>query len=189
MRTYEDFLTFLEKHLTPLTDFIPASDDDFHPICHALARFMLSEPYRWENLLNEWPVLPTNVPKPAENELLDFFKNNKGLPLSFGKELQENQCEKLYTAYNVLYPIFVLKDDFLTSIFRKESHSRKYKKIVREGETKINRIIERINALKTNQEFTQFMSRFTAELSGFSLTLINNKKLLDTVVDKLAEAK
>jgi hypothetical protein len=186
MKTYEDFLKFLEDHLKPFTQFVPTSDIDFHAICTAIGRFMLSEPYRWETLLSNWPQTP-KVPKPSEKELLDFFTNNKGLPVSFRKELKEKNYTALYKAYDLIYSILILKNEFLASIFREEIRSRKYKKIFKESEQKIKRINAKIDSFKTNQSFLQLIKKFTAELAGFSLTLINNKKLLDQVVDILDE--
>jgi hypothetical protein len=184
MKTYEDFLIFLEQHLNHLSDFIPVNDRDFHAVCFALARFLLSEPYRWEQILETWPQLP-KVSAPSKDELYDFFKSNKGLPLSFRKELKEDNREKLSKAYDLLYPIVISKDEFLSSIFREDFLARRYKKIFREGERKISRVLEKINRLKTNKEVVQLMHRFTKDLSGFSLTLINNKRLLDQTVRKL----
>ncbi len=184
MKTYEDFLAFLEAYLNPLSDFIPVTDEDYYPICFALGRFLLSEPYRWEQFKEQWPKLP-EAPKPSKSELIDFFKTNKGLPLSFRKELMENNHEVLYKAYDLLYPIMVSKDEFLTSIFRIDIRSRRFKKLFRESDTKIKRIIAKINDLKKRPGFHQFMQRFTQDLCGFSITLINNKKLLDQVVKKL----
>lgn len=107
MKTYEDFLVFLDDHLKSMTDFIDASHRDFHAICAATGRFLLSEPYRWEKLLEKWPELP-EVPKPGEKELLEFFKSRKGLPLSFRKELKTNDLDTLYKAYDFLYAVLVL---------------------------------------------------------------------------------
>jgi hypothetical protein len=186
MKTYEDFLIFLEEHLKTITDYIPASDGDFHPISFAIARFLLSEPYRWEALVGEWPKIP-KVPKPSESELMEFYKKYKGFQLSFRKELKEKNTDVLYKAYYIFYPIFVLKDEFFTSIFREDTHARRYKKIFNGSEMKIFRVTEKINAIKKIPSFHQLMKKFTSELAGFSLTLINNKKLLDQVVDKLAK--
>ncbi len=186
MKTYEDFLKFLEDHLKPFTQFVPASDIDFHAICTAIARFLLSEPYRWEILLNNWPQTP-KIPKPSEKELNDFFMKNKGFPVSFRKEIKERNYTVLYQAYDLMYSILILKDEFLTSIFREEILSRKYKKIFKESKPKIKRITAKIDSFKTNKPFLQLITKFTAELAGFSLTVINNKKLLDQVVDKLAD--
>lgn len=185
MKTYEDFLAFLEEHLKPINTFIPVSDNDFHPICIAVARFMLSEPYRWESLLDKWPKVP-EILKPTEEELTDFFKTRTGLPLSFKKELSNNDYPALYKAYNILFPIIVLKDDFYSSIFRTDILRRRWKTIIKGSDAKIKRIIEKINTFKNEKTFIQLMTKFTGDLSGFSLTLINNKKLLDQVVTKLS---
>ncbi len=185
MRTYEDFLNFLEEHLQQVSDFIATSDEDFRAVCSAVARFLLSEPFRWESLIDHWPKLPQPT-KPSQNELIEFFKNNKGLPLSFKKELDQDDFDCLFQAYNLMYPIFILKDDFYTSIFRNEIRARKYKKIFKESGIIIPRIIEKISRLKKEKSFIDLVRKFTSDLSGFSITLINNKKLLDQVVDKLA---
>lgn len=188
MRTYEDFLLFLEEHLKSIKEFIPTSDKDFHPICFALARFLLSEPYRWTALMENWPTLP-EVQQPEKNAVLEFFQAHKGLPLSFRKELQEDDYATLEAAYKFLFPILITKDEFLTAIFRQDIHSRRYKKIFKEREKKIARIIEKLNSFKRNPSFIELMTKFTSDLAGFSLTLINNKKLTDKVVDSLASGK
>jgi hypothetical protein len=184
MKTYEEFLSFLEEHLNHMTDFVPASSKDFYPVCFATARFLLSEPYRWEKLINDWPKTP-EVPKPSESELLDFYNNTKGMKLSFRKELKTNDLETLYKAYQLLFPICVSKDEFLTSVFRKDIGARRYKTIFRKSEKTIARVVEKINLMKKDQSFIHLMQSFTADLSGFSLTLINNKNLLDQVVTKM----
>jgi len=184
MKTYEDFLVFLEDHLKSLHDFIPVADEDFHPVCFAVARFLLSEPYRWEKLLDKWPHVP-HVKKPEKKELIDFFETHKGLPRSFAKELKEENFDVLHKAHALMYLIFVQKDDFISSIFREDARARKYKKIFNESEKKIKRITEKINGFKHNPEFHKLIKKFTSELAGFSLTLINNNKLLDQTVDKL----
>ena len=188
MKTYEDFLVFLEQHLDHMSDFIPVSDRDFHPVCYAIARFLLTEPYRWEQLKEQWPQVP-EVQKPSESELIDFFKTSKGLPLSYRKELMENDLETLYKAYDLMYPIIVSKDEFLRSIFREDIRKRRYKKIFRESDSKINRVTQKINQMKNNDDFQPLMQRFTRDLSGFSLTLINNRKLLDQIVQELMNAQ
>lgn len=186
MKTYEEFLTFLEDHLKQLTDFIPITDQDFHPVCFAVARFLLTEPYRWEKLIEAWPNLP-EVPKPSKEELIEFFKSQKGLPLSFRKEIKEDNLEVLNEAYQLLYPILVLKDEFLLSIFRTDVIARRFKKVFRESNGKINRIIKKINHFKLNENFLPLVRQFTQDLSGFSLTLINNRKLLDQTVQKFMQ--
>jgi len=185
MKTYEDFLVFLEEHLNHITDFIPNSDKHFRPVCFAVARFLLSEPYRWKSLFSQWPSLPT-PPQPSQDQLLEFFNTQKGLNISFKKELTENNLDALYKAYNLLYPILITKHEFLNSIFRPDIRARRFKKIVKESEAKIKRVIEFITLMKHNDNFIQLMEKFTNDLSGFSLTVIDNKKLLDQVVEKLA---
>lgn len=186
MKTYEDFLVFLEEHLNHIRDFIPASDKDFRSVCYAIARFLLSEPYRWETLAEEWPRLP-GVEKPEEEELVQFYRSRKGLPLSFGKELKANDIDTLYKAYDLMQPIFIGKDDFITAIFRDDIKRRRYKRIFKQSTKKIPRVIDKINRLKRQESMQELMRKFAKDLAGFSLTLINNKKLLDQAVDKLAK--
>ncbi len=188
MKTYEEFLVFLEEHLKHMTDFVPASQRIFYPVCFATAWFLLSEPYRWEALIPDWPKLPV-VPKPSEKELLDFFKTTKGMVLSFKKELATNDLDTLYKAYDLLYPICITKDDFLNSVFRLDIQARRFKQIFRESETTLAKVLERITTMKSDPSFIRLMQKFTKDLSGYSLTLINNKKLLDQVVLKLMAAK
>jgi hypothetical protein len=186
MKTYEDFLVFLDDHLKSMTDFIDASHRDFHAICAATGRFLLSEPYRWEKLLENWPEMP-KVPKPNENELLEFFKTKKGLSLSFRKELKENDLDTLYKAYDLLYAMLVIKDDFLTAVFGEDIKRRRYKKIFRQSGAKIKRIKDFINPRKTDENFLNLMRKFTKDLEGFSLTLINNRNLLHKAIKKIEE--
>jgi len=185
MKTYEDFLVFLEEHLNHITDFIEPTDKDFFSVCTATARFLLSEPYRWRDLMKNWPQIPT-VEKPSESQLIDFFTTTKGLKLSFRKELKENNLGMMYDAYTLLFPTLVLKDEFLSSVFRQDLQARRYKKIFLQHQKKITRVMEFINRMKEDDNFLELMETFTADLSGFSLTIINNKKLLDQVVNKLA---
>jgi len=182
MKTYEEFLEFLETHLNHMSDFVPVDSKDFHAVCYATASFLLAEPYRWEKLLPEWPKLP-QVEKPEESELLEFFEK-KGMSVSFGKELKANDLDTLYNAYDLLFPCLVLKDDFLTAVFREDLPRRRYKKIFKQSNRKIERVVNTINSLKIRDEFIALMKQFTADLEGFSLTLINNKRLLDQVVQK-----
>jgi hypothetical protein len=76
----------------------------------------------------------------------------------------------------------------LTSVFRQDIASKRYKTIFKQSEKKIARVIEKINLMKENKSFIQLMQQFTTDLSGFSLTLINNKNLLDQVVTKMISA-
>lgn len=186
MKTYEEFLEFLDDHLKSMSDFIPVMDRDYHAVCFATARFLLTEPYRWETLLEKWPETP-EVPKPDKKELVQFFKTKKGLPLSFRKELVDKNYDTLYIAYDLLYAILVLKDEFLTSIFRNDARARRFKKVFRESDAKIKRIKDFLQRVKKNNDFLELMRKFTKDLSGFSLTLINNKKLLDQAIKKLEE--
>lgn len=185
MKTYEDFLVFLEEHLNHITDFIEPTDKDFFSVCTATARFLLSEPYRWKDLMKTWPAI-AEVEKPSEGQLLEFYNTTKGMKLSFRKELKENDLDTLYKAYDLLFPALVLKDEFLASVFRHDLQARRYKKIFRESKKKIPRVIEFIGRMKEDGNFLELMETFTADLSGFSLTIINNQKLLDQVVNKLA---
>jgi hypothetical protein len=184
MKTYEEFLVFLEEHLNHMTDFVPASSKDFYPVCFATARFLLSEPYRWEQMFDEWPKQP-EVERPAENELLQFYKTTKGLPLSFRKELKAGDLDTLFDAYTLIHPIIVTKDEFLTSVFREDIRHRRYKKVYKQSKSKIKRVIGKIQLMKKDKNFIGLMQQFTKDLSGFSLTLINNRKLLDQVVTKM----
>ncbi|MCP5108279.1 MAG: hypothetical protein GY950_33140 [bacterium] len=186
MKTYEEFLVFLDDHLKSMSDFIPVTDKDFHAICTATARFLLSEPFRWEKLLPDWPKEP-EVPKPGEKEMLEFFKTNKGMPLSFRKELMANDLDTLYKAYYLFFAILVLKDEFLVSVFRDDVRARRYKKVFKQSERKLTRIEDFINEMKSNENFLSLMRKFTKDLEGFSLTLINNKNLLDQAIKKIEE--
>lgn len=183
MKTYEEFLVFLEEHLNHMSDFVPVTNKDFHSICYATARFLLCEPFRWEKLIVDWPQLP-KVEKPSEEDLIAFYNEHKGLNISFKKELNANDLPTLYKGYNLLHPILVSKDEFLTAIFREDIPNRRYKKIFKASERKITRIIQLINGLKEEDGFHRLMKKFTSDLEGFSLTLINNKRLLDQVVSK-----
>lgn len=186
MKSYEDFLVFLEEHLYHISDFISPTDKDFFSVCTATARFLLSEPYRWHDLIKTWPNLPQIEP-PTQEQVLEFLNSTKGLKASFRKELENNDRESLKEAYNLLFPILVLKDDFLASVYRKEIQSRRFKTIFRESKKKIPRVIKYIDRMKNDENFLQLMEKFTRDLSGFSLTIINNRKLLDQVVNKLAQ--
>lgn len=186
MKTYEDFLLFLEKHLKQMATLVPVTDQDFYPFCTAVSRFLLSEPYRWEKLIEEWPILP-EVAKPSQDELLNFFNQTKRLPISFKKELMENDYETLYLAYNLMQPILIRKDEFLTSIFREDIQHHRYKKIFGQSQSKIKRITKTINQMKKNQDFIKLAKQFTTDLSGFSLTLINNQNLLEQALKKMME--
>lgn len=187
MKTYEEFLVFLDDHLKSMSDFIPMKDKNFHAICFATGRFLLSEPYRWESLIGKW-FNPPEVAKPGEGELLDFFKNTVGLPLSFRKELQTGDLDTLYRAYEILFPILILKDEFLSSIFREDIRARRFKKVFRQYSRKIKKVKEFVDGVKDNEEFLELMRKFTKDLEGFSLTLINNKKLLDQAIKKIEES-
>ncbi len=184
MKTYEEFVEFLEEHLNHMTDFLAVSDKDFHPVCFATARFLLDEPYNWEKKMAQWPTVP-QTPKPSQEELLNFFNTTKGMKVSFRKELKENNMEVLYNAYQLLFPSLVVKDEFLTSIFRDDLKHRRYKKVFKQSTKKIPRVIKHINGLKTEESFIALMRQFTKDLSGFSLTLINNRKLLEQAIDNL----
>lgn len=186
MKTYEEFLVFLDDHLKSMSDFIAVTDKDFHAICYTTGRFLLSEPYRWETLLEKWFQRP-EVEKPGKDELLDFFKR-KGMPLSFRKELSGNDMDTLYEAYDLLFPILVTKDEFLSSVFRDDIKARRYKKVFRQSKRKLKRVQDFVAANKTNDDFLELMRKFTKDLEGFSLTLINNKNLLDQAIKKIEES-
>lgn len=186
MKTYEEFLVFLDDHLKSMSDFIPVTDKDFHAVCLATGRFLLSEPYRWETLMEKWFQAP-EVEKPGKDELLDFFKKRKGMPLSFRKELLAGDLDTLYKAYELLFPILVTKDEFLSSIFRDDIKARRYKKVFRQNERKIKRVRDFVNTMKENADFLELMRKFTKDLEGFSLTLINNKNLLDQAIKKIED--
>lgn len=186
MKTYEEFLVFLDDHLKSMSDFIPVKDKDFHAVCFTLGRFLLSEPYRWEELLNDWPKMP-QVVKPGEKELLEFFNTHKGMKLSFRKELKNNDIDALYKAYDWLFPMLVTKDDFLSSVFRDDIKARRFKKVLRQAEKKVKRVTEFVDVYKKDAKFLELMRQFTTDLSGFSLTLINNKNLLDQAIKKIEE--
>ncbi len=185
MKTYEEFLVFLDDHLRSMTNFIPATHKDFHSICYATGRFLLSEPYRWEQLLANWPVTPEDPPKISNEELRDYFTKTKGMPLSFRKELKENDYQKLQTAYNFLFHLLIGKDEFLTAVFRDEIVARRFKRILKQKDKKLKRVLEFLNSMKGNEAFLELMRKFTKDLSGFSLTLINNKHLLDQAIKKI----
>lgn len=187
MKTYEEFLVFLDDHLKSMSDFIPMKDKNFHAICFATGRFLLSEPYRWESLMGKWFEAP-KVAEPGKEELLEFFKNTKGLPLSFRKELETEDWDTLYKGYEILYPILVLKNEFLSSIFREDIRFRRFKKVFRQHKRKIKKVKEFVDKVKGNKEFLELMRKFTKDLEGYSLTLINNKKLLDQAIKKIEES-
>ncbi|MCP4152904.1 MAG: hypothetical protein GY757_34545 [bacterium] len=187
MKTYEDFLLFLDDHLKSMTDFIPASDKDFHAICITTGRLLLSEPYRWEKLLDEWMTLP-EVTVPGNDELLEFFTSKKGFKLSFRKELLAKDYETMGNAYKIIYPLLVIKHEFLSSIFRDDIKARRFKQIYKESGKKIIRVRNFITSrVKDDVKFLELMQKFTKDLEGFSLTLINNKNLLDQAIKKIEE--
>lgn len=187
MKTYEDFLVFLDDHLKSMTDFIPARHRDFHAVCAATGRFLLSEPYRWEKLLPEWPKEP-EVERPGKDEMLAFFKEHKGLTVSFRKELAAGDMEALGKAYDLMFSILVLKDELLTSVFREDIKRRRYKRIYRMSTTRLKRVEAFIDKNKGNEAFLDLMRKFTRDLEGFSLTLINNRNLLHQAIDKIQQA-
>lgn len=187
MKTYEEFLVFLDDHLKSMSDFVPMKDKNFHAICFATGRFLLSEPYRWETLIEEWFEAP-EVAKPGKEEMLEFYKNTKGLPLSFRKELETGDLDTLYKAYEILFPIIVLKNEFLSSIFREDIRARRFKLVFRQHKRRIKKVKEFVDGVKNNKEFLELMRKFTKDLEGFSLTLINNKKLLDQAIKKIEES-
>lgn len=184
MKTYEEFVEFLEEHLSHMTDFVAVTETDFHPVCFATARFLLDEPYNWEKKIIDWPSVP-KPPKPTEEEMLNFFTTTKGMKLSFRKELKENNLDALYKAYDLLFPSLVTKDEFLTSIFRDDLKRRRYKKVFKASNRKIKQVKEHIGVLKKEESFIALMRQFTKDLSGFSLTLINNRNLLEQAIQNI----
>ncbi len=186
MKTYEDFLAFLNEHLKSMTDFVAATDKDFHPICFATGRFLLQEPYRWEKLMDQWLEAP-QVETPDDNQCLEFYQLNKRLANSFRKELKGDDLDTLHKAYRLFYPILVLKSEFVSSIFREDILAHRYKKVFRESKAKVDRIKAFITEKKEDKAFLELMRKFTKDLEGFSLTLINNKKLLDQAIKKIEE--
>ncbi|MCP4219287.1 MAG: hypothetical protein GY765_31930 [bacterium] len=186
MKTYEDFLVFLDDHLKSMTDFIPASHNDFHAICYATARLLLAEPYRWEKLIDQWMEKP-GVEKPEQEQLLEFYATTKGLPLSFRKELKADDYETLHRGYELLFPLIVQKHEFLHSIFRDDVRARRFKKVFKESEKKIERVRDFISEKIKEESFLGLMKKFTKDLEGFSLTLINNLNLLDQAIKKIEE--
>jgi hypothetical protein len=185
MKTYEDFLQFLKSHIREFSRFVPVGDEDFHSFMYALCRFLLSEPYRFQTLLPDWPQIA--IPeKPSDDALLGFFKEHKGLPRSFAKELKAGDLTTLRQAYAILFPICVQKDDFTSAIFRKESKSRKYKAIVAAFPSRFGRLQKRFAGLKKDPNFLRVIEAFTKDLTGFSLTLIQNRNLLDQAVAEVA---
>ncbi len=181
MKTYEEFLDFLKEHLEEFIDIFPKEDEDFFPLTFAFARFLLLEPYRWKELIKEWPKV-NFAEENDEEKIINFFNKTKGMKLSFRKELLNNDIEILKKAYSLFYPIIELRDDFLNSIFRLDLKSRRYKKIFKHSDELIKRIVKKINELKNNKKIISLIEKFTGDLSGFSLTLINNKNLLEQAI-------
>jgi len=181
MKTYEEFLEFLKEHLKEFIKIFPVNDEDFFPLVFAFARFLLSEPYRWNELIKDWPEIK-RVNEDDEKNILEFFNKTKGMKLSFRKELMNRDLDTLKDAYSLFYPMIELRDNFLNSIFRLDIKSRRYKKIYRESSEKISRIIKKINQLKEDERIIPLIKKFTSDLSGFSLTLINNKNLLEQAI-------
>ncbi len=183
MKTYEDFLRFLKEHIRVFGRFVPGTDPDSIPFIQSVCRFLLSEPYRFQTLLEDWPSV-TVPEKPDRTVLLAFFKEHKGLPLSFRKELQAGDETALRTAYRALFPVLVRKEEFCCSVFREEIKKRKFKTVARQFDERTDRIRKKVGGLKKNPDFIQALTAFTKDLQGFSLTLIQNKNLLDQAISE-----
>lgn len=181
MKTYEDFLLFLRSHLGGFRKHFAGEEPDAYHLLFAVARFLLSEPYRWQSLLTEWPH-PVHADQRSDDEVRQFFQQHKGLPASFRKELQNDDLAALHRAYAVLFPMLTLKDEFSSAIFREEVRSRRYKAICREYPLRSQRVARKLKHLTQNHDFRRQMESFTKDLHGFSLTLIQNKNLLDQAV-------
>jgi hypothetical protein len=185
MKTYQEFLDYLKVFLKDFSTCLPVRDPDYAAIAFALARFLIADQYRWHAKLAAWPELPT-VALPSDKEVVTFFSQHKGLPLSFRQELAARRMGPLRQAYAVLFPMLVLKHDFVAAIFRADLKARRFKAILRGYEARLGVISAKIAGLKRTPEFNAVCKRFTDHLVGYSLTLLQNKKLLDEALEAIA---
>jgi len=181
VKTYEEFLEYLTTRLRQASPLLSPNDDDFYPAAFTLLRFLLAEPYRWESRLADWPA-PPRRPEVPESELLSFFSSHKGLLVSFGAEWRQRNLPPLRAAHAVLFPLLIEKDDLATALYWDGGRSRRFKQVVRDLPERAARVREKLTVLTRDPRFFPFAGEFVAGLKGFSLTLLQNRLLLDQAI-------
>jgi hypothetical protein len=168
-----------------LSEFVPAKTGLYFPLISSALIWLINRHEDWEKSIYSWQVWPDpDFLKNKPNEfVLDFFIQKDSLKEYFRTQIEARDMDFLRNVFDYLYPIFGLKDPFLSALFDKEIKSKDFKKIIIEFEKRLDKARQTVTPLKGNKTFAQSMGKVIKEIGALCAGILSQEEVQEMVAE------
>ncbi|MCD6518265.1 MAG: hypothetical protein J7L72_12725 [Candidatus Aminicenantes bacterium] len=168
-----------------LSEFVPANTGLYFPLISSALVWLINRHEDWKKSIYSWQVWPDPdfLKNKPDEFVLDFFIQKDSLKEYFRAQIEARDMDFLRNAFSYLYPIFGLKDPFLSALFEEEIKSKDFKKIIIEFEEKLDQAKQTIIPLKRNKTFAQSMGKVIKEIGALCAGILSQEEIQEIVAE------
>ena len=175
----------VENVIEILAEFVPAKTGLYFPLVSSALIWLINRHEDWKKSIYSWQVWPDPdfLKNKPDEFVLDFFIQKDALNDYFRTQIEARDMDFLRNAFGYLYPLFGLKDPFLSALFAEEIKSEDFKKIMIEFDERLGQAKQAITPLKGNKAFAQSMGVVIKEIGALSIGLLSQEEIQEIVAE------
>jgi len=175
----------VENAVEILSEFVPAKTGLYFPIISSALIWLINRHEDWKKSIYSWQVWPDPdfLKNKPDEFVLDFFIQKDALKEYFRTQIEARDMDFLRNAFDYLYPLFGLKDPFLSALFSEEIKSKDFKKIIIEFDEKLDQAKQAVTPLKGNKAFAQSMGKAIKKIGAFCVGLLSQEEVQEIVAE------
>lgn len=179
----------VENAVEILSEFVPANTGLYFPLISSALIWLINRHEDWKKSIYSWQVWPDPdfLKNKPDEFVLDFFFQKDSLKEYFRSQIETGDMDFLRNVFDYLYPIFGLKDPFLSALFDKEIKSKDFKKIIIEFEKRLDRARQTVTPLKGNETFAQSMGKVIKEIGALCAGVLSQEEVQEIVADMVKQ--
>jgi hypothetical protein len=175
----------VENAVEILSEFVPANTGLYFPLISSALIWLINRHEDWKKSIYSWQVWPDPdfLKNKPDEFVLDFFIQKDSLKEYFRSQIEAGDMDFLRNVFDYLYPIFGLKDPFLSALFDKEIKSKDFKKIIIEFEKRLDRAKETVTPLKGDKVFIRSMGKVIKEIGALCAGVLSQEEVQKMVAE------
>ncbi len=175
----------VENAVEILSEFVPAKTGLYFPIISSALIWLINRHEDWKKSIYSWQVWPDPdfLKNKPDEFVLDFFIQKDALKEYFRTQIEARDMDFLRNAFDYLYPLFGLKDPFLSALFNEEIKSKDFKKIIIEFDEKLDKAKQAVTPLKGNKAFAKSMGKVIKEIGALCVGILSQEEVQEIVAE------
>ena len=175
----------VENAVEILSEFVPAKTGLYFPIISSAIIWLINRHEDWKKSIYSWQVWPDPdfLKNKPDEFVLDFFIQKDAIKEYFRAQIEARDMDFLRNAFGYLYPIFGLKDPFLSALFDEEIKSKDFKKIIIEFDEKLDQAKQAVTPLKGNKAFAKSMGKVIKGIGALCVGILSQEEVQEIVAE------